>query len=250
MNGALSLTDDVQRVFAESMATPRVVAGPFRGVRCLPDTGDAGWLDRSLGGFDLELHPVIERVCAGRPDVVVTLGDETGYYTAGMAVRLPEARVAAFAVTDAGHQAQRALVRLNGLKGVVGRVSLHRGPETPLLDGTLRSAGSGALLICNDPVAFAGAMASVAAPALIRAWVIARAVGTPDRCEGLSGTLAATHSVETVRGFASGADGLPEPWCEVKRDLAVPGGAGAAAGEWRVFSPAGVTAAAEGSGAC
>jgi hypothetical protein len=102
----------------------RVLAGPFAGMRYPP-----GFVVRQLfggpyqvGSFELELHPVVERIAAAGPAAIVNVGSAEGYYAVGLALRLPLARVIAFEL-DPGLRA--AAAELAALNEVADRVELR-----------------------------------------------------------------------------------------------------------------------------
>ncbi len=102
----------------------RVLAGPFAGVRYPPS-----FVPRLLfqgpyqvGSFELELHPVIERIVAEEPEFVVNVGGAEGYYGVGLATRLARTEVIAYELDPALRQ---AAARLAALNGVAERVELR-----------------------------------------------------------------------------------------------------------------------------
>jgi hypothetical protein len=102
----------------------RVLAGPFAGLR-YPPSFVARLLFHGpyqVGSFELELHPVIERLIASRPEVVVNVGAAEGYYAAGLATRMAAARVIAFELDP---DLRRAAARLAALNRVAERVELR-----------------------------------------------------------------------------------------------------------------------------
>jgi hypothetical protein len=93
----------------------RVLAGPFAGMRYpwsfVPRMLISG--PYQVGSFELELHPAVERILASGPATVVNVGSAEGYYAAGMAIRLPAARVVAFELDPGLRSASARLARLN-----------------------------------------------------------------------------------------------------------------------------------------
>jgi hypothetical protein len=75
-----------------------VGAGPFRGVRyprasAIHVPGLAG---RLAGVYESELHPAVERLIAGAPELIVNIGAGDGLYAVGLARRCPQATVIAY----------------------------------------------------------------------------------------------------------------------------------------------------------
>jgi predicted O-methyltransferase YrrM len=95
----------------------RVLTGPFAGMRY-----PASFVPRMLfagayqvGSFELELHPAIERIIAAEPATIVNVGSAEGYYAAGLATRIPRARVIAFELEPKLRAAAAKLAALNGV---------------------------------------------------------------------------------------------------------------------------------------
>ncbi|MFI5123032.1 MAG: hypothetical protein ACHQJ5_09055 [Vicinamibacteria bacterium] len=102
----------------------RVLTGPFTGLRYPPS-----FVPRLLfhgpyqvGSFELELHPVIERIVAAGPRSIVNVGAAEGYYAVGLATRLPPAQVIAYEL-DPG--LREAAARLASLNAVADRIELR-----------------------------------------------------------------------------------------------------------------------------
>jgi hypothetical protein len=99
----------------------RVLLGPFARTRY-----PFSFLARNLflgppqvGSYEGELHPVVERIVASEPEVLVNVGAAEGYYTVGFARRLPELEVVAFEAEPAIAAAASRLAELNGVAGRV-----------------------------------------------------------------------------------------------------------------------------------
>jgi hypothetical protein len=101
-----------------------VLLGPFAGMRYpfgfLPGGHFVG--PAQVGSYESELHDTVERIVAARPQVLVNVGAAEGYYSVGLARRLPELEVIAFESDPGMREAARRLARRNG---VAGRIELR-----------------------------------------------------------------------------------------------------------------------------
>jgi hypothetical protein len=121
-----------------------VVAGPFAGLRypwwacgCVL-TGP-----KILGCYEAELQTVVEEVVRRGYRTIVNIGSAEGYYTIGLARRLPGTTVHAFETSPVIRRLCADLCRMNGVEG---NVRLHAGctPEALRLLGL-----EGALVLCD-----------------------------------------------------------------------------------------------------
>ncbi len=108
-------------------AAPAVLSGPFRGMRYLNETVWGPITPKWIGSYETELHSVLEEVVAAQYAQIINVGSAEGFYAAGLALRIPHARVIAF---DLDPIARRQTVRLASLAGVGDRVNA-RGNCTP-----------------------------------------------------------------------------------------------------------------------
>jgi hypothetical protein len=118
-----------------------VLAGPFRGLRYVPEAVGSVHAPKLLGTYERELHPQLAALIAHAPDVVVNIGAGEGYYAVGLARRLVQAKIIAFEADDRGRELTGRVAALNR----VGRRVEVRGLCTPAdlataLRGTQRPA--------------------------------------------------------------------------------------------------------------
>jgi hypothetical protein len=73
--------------------------GPFAGVPATEDSLQHCWV-RLLGIYEFYLHDCIERAIAANPNAVVDVGASSGYYSFGMASRLPKSKHIAFEMLE------------------------------------------------------------------------------------------------------------------------------------------------------
>ena len=73
--------------------------GPFVGAPATEDSLAHCWM-RLLGVYEFYLHPAVEAAILSKPPVVVDVGASSGYYSIGMAYRLPSSRHFAFEMQE------------------------------------------------------------------------------------------------------------------------------------------------------
>jgi hypothetical protein len=128
-----------------------VLHGPFAGLRYpqeLALTIEA-YAQKLLGTYEQELHPAIERLIARRPLDVINVGSSDGYYTVGLALRLPGARVHAFDTATHHHAVLQAVAAENG---VADRIEVGDECTPSTLESLLPSIADGndsALVVCD-----------------------------------------------------------------------------------------------------
>jgi trans-aconitate methyltransferase len=98
-----------------------------------------------LGCYEHELHNDIEQVIASRPTRIVDVGCAEGYYAVGLAIRLPEATVHAFDISDAAQEICREAAQINGVSERVRVAGLCTAADLERLSGP----GSFFLLDCE-----------------------------------------------------------------------------------------------------
>jgi hypothetical protein len=148
-----------------------------------------------VGSFELELHPVVERIVASGARTIVNVGSAEGYYVVGLAMRLPAARVLGFE-RDPGLRA--AAGELAERNGIADRIEL-RGDCTPAeLERADPGAPAAVIMDCE------GAEGELADPGRVP-WLAAAtmvielhpAIDAQVR-ERLEQRLAPTHELELV----------------------------------------------------
>ncbi len=97
----------------------RVAAGPLKGLRLAGDVPDDCFGAALLGAYECETHEWLEeQVGKGWPHVV-NIGSSEGYYSVGLALRLPGATVHAFEMDAALREVGDEAARRNGVRNVV-----------------------------------------------------------------------------------------------------------------------------------
>jgi hypothetical protein len=176
-------------------ARHRAVAGPFRGMQIeLSPLSGRHLLGYLLGSQELELRDAIDQVVAAGYRTILNIGAADGYYTIGLAMRLPQARVEAFEALDELHPVIARAARANG---VANRVAIHGICTAETLSAQLEAAAQPTLVVMDIEGGEAELLDPRAIPQLARADVL---VETHDAfvagvTETLIGRFGATHEV-------------------------------------------------------
>lgn len=91
-----------------------VQSGPFAGMSLQGARSPIG--GKLLGTHEMELAPVLERLCHSDLQHVVNVGAADGFYAVGMLRRLTTARATAFEMVTSYHSAIDELARSNGVR--------------------------------------------------------------------------------------------------------------------------------------
>ena len=124
------------KFLSRSLSSDRILGGPFRGMRYIPESLGSVLLPKLLGTYEIELTPVLRSYLCGKSRVFVDVGSADGYFAAGLAWRCPEAKVIAFEADKAGH---RMITRLAELNGLVDRIEIRGFCNAQELIGVLRN---------------------------------------------------------------------------------------------------------------
>ena len=95
---AVARRDELTRQLEPTLGS-RVLVGPFSGMRLNRASSwgaDGDFMPKLLGTYEEDLHSVLERAIAAGPRTVVNVGCAEGYYSVGLALRLPSAKIYAF----------------------------------------------------------------------------------------------------------------------------------------------------------
>ena len=147
----------------------RVLTGPFVGMRY-----PASFVPRLLfhgpyqvGSFEHELHPAIGEIADSGPATVVNVGSAEGYYSVGMALRLPGSRVVAYEVDERLQAAARRLAESNAVGARIETRGLCTVAELAGLEARIAGAGTGGAAVIMD---CEGARPSSPIPSGCRGW--------------------------------------------------------------------------------
>ena len=172
----------------------RVVSGPFRGM---------SWPGRAriprylLGTQELELAQLFEDVIRSKPDVIVNVGSADGYYTVGLARRLPDARVIGFEADAAAARRGAEVAAANDLTERLEARGLCTAQE---LDKALGGATS-PFVIVDIEGGEVDVLDLSRAPSLSRATILVEThdLLRPGCADTIRRRFAASHRIETVR---------------------------------------------------
>jgi hypothetical protein len=98
---------------------PRVLSGPFQGMRLLRFASGSGLLPKVVGCYEMEIHPAVAASLRRGYRRVVNVGCGEGYYAVGYALALPQAVIHAFDLDILARRRLRTLARRNGVAGRV-----------------------------------------------------------------------------------------------------------------------------------
>ena len=91
-----------------------VLRGPFAGLK-YRDVSSADELQKLIGSYEAELHPILEEICRRPYRTVVNIGAAEGYYAIGLARRLPNVTVYAFEGRPGAQAQLLAMAKTNGV---------------------------------------------------------------------------------------------------------------------------------------
>jgi hypothetical protein len=196
----------------------RIAAGPFAGMRFTWDPWDPYFslpLAKFLGTYELELHPVIERIAAVRFDLIVDVGAAEGYYAIGLARRCRSARVLAFEELAAGREVMARLAETNG---VADRLEVAARCEPSDLNDALIRARN--VLVLMDVEGYEQVLLDPeAVPGLRRARILFEAHDcyVPGVGEEICRRFEATHDIEAISYRARTLDDMHTvgPWLKL-----------------------------------
>lgn len=122
-----------------------VVAGPFGGMQ-YPDNELRPYLSsRLMGTYELELHPVIEELCACSYDTAIDIGAAEGYYAVGLCMRCPNLHMIAFEAVPFKRERLREMAIVNNVQD---RLTIAGLCETENLRAALENKKN-VLIICD-----------------------------------------------------------------------------------------------------
>lgn len=104
-----------QRVFG--LTGGEVVAGPFKGLKYVSTARGSSIGPKLLGTYELELREIVEGIVARDYSTVINIGAGEGYYSVGLAKRMPGTRFICFDAEPLNQEQIKTLAKLNGVEG-------------------------------------------------------------------------------------------------------------------------------------
>lgn len=189
------------------VARGRVLAGPFEGMRYAERSAGSAFEPKLLGTYELELRPVIERLCAAGFGLIVNVGAGEGYYAVGMATRCASARVVAF---ESDERARALIRRMAEMNGVRERVRVEGLCEPEALARTI-PADSPCLLIVDVEGGELSLLNPETLPALKRCHVLVELHDfiRDDTSAEIESRFRHSHTIEKIRQRGRGVEDLP-----------------------------------------
>ncbi len=114
-----------------------VLSGPFAGMR-YQRSALVSYCPKALGTYELELTPLIERLCSMPFELIINVGAAEGYYSIGLARRNPQAKVVTFEADERIRQVLRKMIQLNGM---ADRIAIKGFCDTDSLRNALSDPG-------------------------------------------------------------------------------------------------------------
>ena len=96
---------------------PRVLNGPFAGMRYLDETVWGSITPRWIGSYESCLWPIIAEIIERSHRRIIDVGCAEGYYATGLAKALPQSEIFAFDMDEDSQAQALRLWRLNGSPG-------------------------------------------------------------------------------------------------------------------------------------
>jgi hypothetical protein len=115
-----------------------VLSGPFKGLKYINETVWGPITPKWMGSYEEELHGIVEQIIQSNYDTIIDVGSAEGYYVAGLAKRMPKARVYSFDVDSISRRQQSDIIKLNNLTNVtIGKYCHHSDLDTLITNNTL-----------------------------------------------------------------------------------------------------------------
>jgi hypothetical protein len=112
----------------------RVGGGPFKGMALTYEAIKQYSTPILLGCYEHELHPVVEDITKRGYETVLNIGCSVGYYTTGLAMRLPNTRIVAFDTDPAARQKCTEMLQKNNVQDRVQLGELFAGENFAAYD--------------------------------------------------------------------------------------------------------------------
>jgi hypothetical protein len=105
-----------------------VRCGPFSGLKYVDTVSSGSYLAKLLGSYEEPIQPWIEQAIKKGYSKIINIGCAEGYYSAGIAKKLPRSTILASDIDAQARKLCRKLAKLNHLNNirVVGRLSFEK----------------------------------------------------------------------------------------------------------------------------
>lgn len=233
-----------QRELLAKLGSPdRILYGPFKGLKYKHWAPTGVGIGNVLGAYEHELDESVEAAIALQPDLLVNIGSAEGYFTLGMAMRLPRTRVIGY---DLLASARFLLAKNAALNAMSGRVEQRGRCDPPDLARDLESTKR-SLVVC-DCEGFEDALLDPASvPGIAGAIIIVEVHDAPGYAPGVATRLLArfgsTHTINTIHERPLAAADKPGD-CKLSDEefLEAVAGARGLPGLWYFMVPRGMVA--------
>lgn len=95
-----------------------VRSGPFQGMRYINETVWGPIEPKWIGSYEQELSSVVRQIIDSDYDTIIDIGSADGYYSVGLAFRVPAARVFSYEIDPWSRGQQRRMAALNGVRNI------------------------------------------------------------------------------------------------------------------------------------
>lgn len=173
-----------------------VQRGPFSGLKYVERSVGSTLMPKLLGIYERELIPAVEEIIAGGFERVIDIGAAEGYYTIGLAQRIPGVLVHAYEMNEQGRTLLSQMATLNG---VSERVLVHGRCEPDDLRACLSAEGRTAV-ICDAEGHESVLLDPEQVPLLARAHILVEMheLFLPGVTETIRSRFAATHEITQI----------------------------------------------------
>ena len=185
----------------------KVVVGPFKGLRYVERAVGSTVQPKLLGIYERELWECVEQAAKIPFETIIDIGAAEGYYSIGMAMRIPAAKNIAFEMNPAGRELITEMAKLNG---VDGRLDVRGRCEAADLIAAIPPSGS-LMIVCDVEGHEKVLLDQSAIPALSRAHILVELheMFVPGITELIRSRFARTHEIKEIKSEARSTDEFP-----------------------------------------
>ena len=182
-----------------------VRSGPFAGMRYGLSSFGSAYIPKLLGIYERELAPIVEKVCAQDPQLIVDVGAAEGYYAVGLAIRNRSSRVVAFEIDSLSRASLEEMAKRNNV-----RIDIRGKCEAEDLEAVLKDISS-ALLICDVEGYEFNLLDPLLSPSLCRTDILVELHDfvVPGVTDLLNSRFESTHRLQLIRQEPRSWDDFP-----------------------------------------